>query len=160
MLYRCSRFTLCCIFIFTSTEKISGNKNTNEYSFSLSTLSPEGRLHQVEYASRASSLGPTVIAAFPSFLQKNNTNAVALLLAPDSAESLNPLIAYDGTSRYVRLTQNIVLTHLGIGADGSVLIAALQKAAIQHQYIYDEEISVNAVLEELSNLMQLSTMKP
>lgn len=122
------------------------------YSFSLTTFDPTGSLRQVEYATRAASLGPTVVASYLPGCQ------TAVLVCLKSRPS--PLVADDGTSRVVQISSDIVLAHSGIGADGRVAVAAAQRAAIEHEYTFDEPIPIESFLEDMSALMQKYTMKP
>uniref|UniRef100_A0A7S4WAH2 Proteasome alpha-type subunits domain-containing protein n=1 Tax=Ditylum brightwellii TaxID=49249 RepID=A0A7S4WAH2_9STRA len=122
------------------------------YSFSLTTFDPSGRLSQVSHATRASTLGPPIIA-----LTHPKYNAV-LLCSPHAVPS--PLVRDDGTCRFVSITPSISMCHSGIGADGRVIIDAALKCAIEHSYTYDEDVSIDTFLENLSLLFQEYTMKP
>jgi len=137
------------------------------YSYSLTTFDPHGRLGQVERAAQAAALGVPLIAVIvDNNNSNNNTNdddddddsPTILLAAPQRLPS--PLMWDDGTARWVRLTSQLVVAHTGLSADGRVVMAAAQRAAVQHEYTYGEEMPVALVLEELALLWQESTVQP
>jgi 20S proteasome alpha/beta subunit len=120
------------------------------YSYSLTTFDPNGKLGQVERAMQAASMGAPVVALVrPDEI---------IMACPQVLPS--PLIEDDGTSRFARVTKEIVIAHTGLSADGRVLIAAAQRMAVEHEYTFDETIPIDLFLEGLSLLFQEYTMKP
>lgn len=120
------------------------------YSFSLTTFNPSGALGQVERALQAAAMGaPLVAVVLPDSI---------IMASPQVLSS--PLIQDDGTSRFARVTKEIVVTHTGLSADGRVLVAAAQRMAVEHEYTFDETIPIELFLEGLSLLFQEYTMKP
>eukprot|EP00568_Trieres_chinensis_P012237 CAMPEP_0183302734 /NCGR_PEP_ID=MMETSP0160_2-20130417/8416_1 /TAXON_ID=2839 ORGANISM="Odontella Sinensis, Strain Grunow 1884" /NCGR_SAMPLE_ID=MMETSP0160_2 /ASSEMBLY_ACC=CAM_ASM_000250 /LENGTH=165 /DNA_ID=CAMNT_0025465541 /DNA_START=37 /DNA_END=531 /DNA_ORIENTATION=+ len=126
------------------------------YSFSLTTFDPAGRLGQVERASRAASLGPPVVAVALSGEGRDKGGVVFASLF----ELPGPLVRDDGTARFVRVSDGIVVTHSGLGADGRVLCAAAQRLAVEHEYAFGEEVPVEMFLEEVAAMFQKYTMRP
>jgi len=123
------------------------------YSFSLTTFHPSGTLPQLSHAAKAATLGPPIVA-----LAVGPPNRSEILLA--SLQFLpSPLIQDDGTSRFVKITDSIVVAHSGINADGRVVIAAAQRLAVEHAYTFQEEIPLQVFLEEMALLFQEYTMK-
>lgn len=120
------------------------------HSFSLSTFDPSGRLGQVYHASSAASLGPPIV-----FVCRPEDGI--LMASPQVLPS--PLIQDDGTARFARITSQILAAHSGLSADGRLLVAAAQRMAIEHEYVYDEPIPIDIFLEEISLLFQEYTMK-
>jgi len=119
------------------------------YSFSLTTFHPSGKLPQLSHATKASTLGPPIIA----FHDKN-------FIALASLQSLpSPLIHDDGTARFVKITDSIVMGHTGVNADGRVVTEAAQRLAVEHAYTFQEEIPMSVLLEEMALLFQEYTMK-
>lgn len=121
------------------------------HSFSLTTFDSTGGLPQVEYAVKAASMGPPVVAIT---LESGET----LIASPQVLPSA--WTRCDGTPRIVQLTSSIVLAHSGVSADGRAVMAAVQRLAIEYQYTFDEEIPIENLLEELSMLFQDYTVKP
>jgi 20S proteasome alpha/beta subunit len=152
------------------------------YSFSLTTFDPTGRLGQVDRAQQAASMGTPIIAIIiPSRRRNNNkennsdTKRKQIQQQQQNGQSFNQsgciilaspqylpgiFMIDDGTTRFTQLTDSIVLSHSGLSADGRVLITAAQKIAIEHEYTFEEEISCQLLLEQLSLLLQSYTMKP
>lgn len=128
-----------------STDPIEGR-----YSFSLTTFHPSGKLAQLSHATKASSLGPPILAFYDS-------RGIVLT----SLQSLpSPLIHDDGTARFVKITDSILIGHTGVNADGRVVTEAAQRLAVEHSYTFQEEIPMDILLEEIALLYQEYTMKP
>jgi len=138
----------------------SGSSNfqgiDGRWSFSLTTFDTAGKLRQAEYATRASSLGPAVVATTTRLAA--GENQVVLFVSRHSPP--NALINDDGTSRFVQIHRQIVVAHTGIGADGRKVIAEAQRAAVEYSYAFDEDIPLERFLDELSMIFQQYTMKP
>lgn len=138
--------------------------NEERYSFSLTTFDPTGRLGQVDRAQQAASMGTPVIAiTLPSSIGSDEDNnrrhgGFILLASPQHLPSI--FMMDDGTPRFTQITNEIVISHSGLSADGRVLIAAAQRVAIEYDYTFDEEIPCSLFLQQLSLLMQEYTMKP
>lgn len=136
---------------FSSSDPIEGR-----YSFSLTTFHPSGKLPQLSHAIKASTIGPLIVATHISRNGTSNENAVLL----SSIQNLpSPLIEDDGTARFVRISDGILMGHTGVNADGRVVLEAAQRLAVDHAYMFGEEIPINALLEEISLLFQEYTMK-
>jgi 20S proteasome alpha/beta subunit len=136
---------LCILNICNAAEsRIDGR-----YSFSLTTFDPNGKLNQVERASRAAFLGTPVVALC-------RPNAI-LLAAPQALP--NSLVEDDGTARFVKVSPDIVVAHSGVAADGRIAIAAGQRLAVEHEFTFDETIPVQVFLEAMALLFQEYTMK-
>lgn len=120
------------------------------HSFSLTTFDPNGRLGQVERAITATTLGTPVVA-----LCRQDYIVMGSLQALPSV-----LVLDDGTSRFARVSPSIAIATSGVGADGRIVAAAAQRLAVEHQYTFDEHISIETLLEEVSLLFQEYTVKP
>ena len=145
---------LALVLLLLKPAHVNANMDPIEgrYSFSLTTFHPSGKLPQLEHATKASTLGPPIIALS---LEKGR----GILLT--SIQSLpSPLINEDGTSRFVKISNSIVLGHTGVNADGRVLCEAAQRLSVEHAYTFHEEIPIDVLLEEMALLFQEYTMKP
>jgi 20S proteasome subunit alpha 2 len=141
-------FSIC----FAAETRLDGR-----YSFSLTTFDPNGKLNQVERACRASTIwGTPVVATFCSPDDDDNHSSV-IFLAPQILP--NNLYEDDGTARFVKISNNIMVAHSGISADARIAIAAGQQLAIEHEYTFDEEIPIQIFLESMALLFQEYTMK-
>jgi Proteasome subunit len=142
----------------------SGSTVDGRHSFSLSTFDPSGKLGQVERAHVAASLGPPLVAVVVTLAaanQRDNQRAVFIaapqVLPPSSSSAL---VEDDGTSRFLRLTPEIVVGHTGLSADGRFVLSRAKRLAIEHEYAFDEPIPVAVLLEEMALLYQQYTMRP
>lgn len=142
----------CSPTVLANNHRVDGR-----YSYSLTTFDPEGRLGQVDRAMQAAQLGTPILAVVLDE-DNNNSDSSILLAAPQVLPS--PLMLDDGTTRFARISSEIVVGHSGVSADGRVVVAAAQRLAVQHAYTYDEEIPLDIFLSELSLLFQQYTMKP
>ena len=130
--------------IATTADRLDGR-----YSFSLTTFDPQGKLAQVERATQAASLGTPVLGIC-------TPKGGVYLCAPQVLPS--PLMLDDGTARFWSISPSIAVAHSGM-VDGRIVVAAAQRMAIEYEYTYDEEMPVEAFLEELSLLFQEYTIK-
>jgi hypothetical protein len=71
----------------------------------------------------------------------------------------SPLIIDDGTPRVVQLTSTICVIHTGVNADGRALCDVATAMALDYEYIYGMEITVEELLAGLADKMQEMTMK-
>ena len=123
------------------------------YSYSLTTFDPSGKLGQVERAMEAAQQGTPIVA----MIYTNSSDSGIIMAAPQLLPNIFTID--DGTTRFSAVAPNIMISHSGLSSDGRVLVAAAQKLAVQHEYTFDESISINILLEELSLLYQEYTMK-
>jgi 20S proteasome alpha/beta subunit len=151
MLSTVATFLLCLCCLLKRSHGADGRLD-GRYSFSLTTFDPNGKLNQVERASRAALLGTPVVAmCCPD-------NSI-ILAAPQALSSSPVLMQDDGTARFVQISSDLVMSHTGVAADGRVAIAAAQRLAVEYEFTFDEAMPVEEFLEELSLLFQEYTMK-
>ena len=121
---------------------------SRRYDQSTTTFSPEGRLHQVEYAIEAINNAGTCIA-----LQSTD----GIVLAAEK-RVVSKLLAESKTSeKTYKLDDNISCLVAGLTADANILI---QKARIESQrylYEYQESMPVEQVVKSVCNYMQAYT---
>jgi 20S proteasome alpha/beta subunit len=147
LVYTIIQWSLLAIFLqYTEARSRSSD---GRYSYSLSTFDSSGRLAQVEFALLAANQGVPIIALA--------TDTDIFMVAPEAIPS--PFMIQDGTARFVRVTDEIILAHSGLSADGRVLAAAAQRLAVEHEYTFDENIPIEIFLQEMSLLIQEYTIK-
>ncbi len=149
-----------------------GSSIGGRHSYSLTTFDPSGNLDQVERAVRASMLGAPVLAlSIPS-------SSETVVATPDDESvstppeegiymciplrflgTTSPLIIDDGTPRIVPISSSICICHTGVGADGRALCDIAVGLALDHRYVYGEEISSEELLGALAEKVQEMTMK-
>ena len=96
------------LYLFLLLVVITAERLDGRYSFSLTTFDPQGKLAQVERATRAASLGTPVIGVC--------TQHGVYLCAPQILPS--PLMIDDGTARFFSISKTIAVAHSGI--DGRI----------------------------------------
>ncbi|KAD3067131.1 hypothetical protein E3N88_35011 [Mikania micrantha] len=116
----------------------------SQYSFSLTTFSPSGKLVQIEHALTAVGSGQTSLGIKAS-------NGVVI-----ATEKKLPSILVDETSvqKIQVLTPNIGVVYSGMGPDSRVLVRKSRKQAEQYQLLYKEPIPVTQLVRETAAVMQ------
>ncbi|GJX38010.1 proteasome subunit alpha type-2-A [Tanacetum coccineum] len=111
----------------------------SQYSFSLTTFSPSGKLVQIEHALTAVGSGQT-----------------SLGIKVTAANAKLPSILVDETSvqKIQILTPNIGVVYSGMGPDSRVLVRKSRKQAEQYHRLYKEPIPVTQLVRETAAVMQ------
>lgn len=116
----------------------------SQYSFSLTTFSPSGKLVQIEHALTAVGSGQTSLGIKAS-------NGVVI-----ATEKKLPSILVDEASvqKIQHLTPNIGTVYSGMGPDFRVLVRKSRKQAEQYLRLYKEPIPVTQLVRETATVMQ------
>jgi len=116
----------------------------SDYSFSLTTFSPSGKLVQIEYALNA-------VAAGSTSLGLKAVNGVVI-----ATEKKLPTPLMDETSiRKINLiSDNIGVVYSGMGPDSRFLLKKARKAAQKYFRVYQEPIPVSQLVREVASVMQ------
>lgn len=115
----------------------------SEYSFSLTTFSPSGKLVQIEYALQAVSGGATSLGI-------KAKNGIVL-----ATEKKPPALMDESTFQKITLlTEHIGMVYSGIAPDFRVLVRKGRKAAAKYYQQYHEPIPVSQLVRELASVMQ------
>uniref|UniRef100_A0A3Q7IB13 Proteasome alpha-type subunits domain-containing protein n=1 Tax=Solanum lycopersicum TaxID=4081 RepID=A0A3Q7IB13_SOLLC len=116
----------------------------SQYSFSLTTFSPSGKLVQIEHALTAVGSGQTSLGI-------KAANGVVI-----ATEKKLPSILVDETSvqKIQTLTPNIGVVYSGMGPDSRVLVRKSRKQAEQYYRLYKEPIPVTQLVRETAAVMQ------
>ncbi|KAF6137233.1 hypothetical protein GIB67_036270 [Kingdonia uniflora] len=116
----------------------------SQYSFSLTTFSPSGKLVQIEHALTAVGSGQTSLGIKAS-------NGVVI-----ATEKKLPSILVDETSvqKIQLLTPDIGVVYSGMGPDSRVLVRKSRKQAQQYFRLYKEQIPVTQLVRETAAVMQ------
>lgn len=116
----------------------------SDYSFSLTTFSPSGKLVQIEYALNAVAAGATALG----IKAKNGIVLATEKRLPSS------LMDNESIQKISMVTATIGLVYAGMGPDSRVLIAKARKAAAAYYRIYLETIPVGQLVREVASVMQ------
>ncbi|CAN1281957.1 Pentatricopeptide repeat-containing protein At2g35130 [Linum perenne] len=116
----------------------------SQYSFSLTTFSPSGKLVQIEHALTAVGSGQTSLGI-------KAANGVVI-----ATEKKLPSILVDEASvqKIQCLTPNIGVVYSGMGPDFRVLVRKSRKQAEQYHKLYKEPIPVTQLVRETAAVMQ------
>uniref|UniRef100_A0A803NA83 Proteasome subunit alpha type n=1 Tax=Chenopodium quinoa TaxID=63459 RepID=A0A803NA83_CHEQI len=116
----------------------------SQYSFSLTTFSPSGKLVQIEHALTAVGSGQTSLGI-------KAANGVVI-----ATEKKLPSILVDEASvqKIQLLTPNIGVVYSGMGPDSRVLVRKSRKQAEQYYKLYKEPIPVTQLVRETAAVMQ------
>lgn len=113
----------------------------------MTVWSPQGRLHQVEYAMEAVKQGSATIGL------KNKEYAVLIALKRASSE----LSAYQ--KKIIQIDDHLGMSMAGITADARVISRFLRQECLNHKYTFDDKHPVGRLITKLGNKMQVSTQR-
>ncbi|KAF4527523.1 hypothetical protein B566_EDAN015623 [Ephemera danica] len=119
----------------------------NQYDSDVTVWSPQGRLHQVEYAMEAVKLGSATVGL------KNKTHAVILALKRASSE----LSAYQ--KKIIPIDNHIGMTIAGLTADARILSRYMRTECLNYRYSHDDALPVSRLITDVGNKMQVCTQR-
>lgn len=119
----------------------------NQYDSDVTVWSPQGRLHQVEYAMEAVNLGSATVAL------KNKSHALLVALKRASSE----LSAYQ--KKIIPIDKHIGITISGLTADARMLSRYMRTECLNYKYSHDTLLPVNRLISQLGNKMQVCTQR-
>lgn len=106
----------------------------------VTSYSSEGRIFQLEYAMKASSLGTTALA----FTTTSSTFLISEI------KKINKL--QKPSTKHYKISDNIVFSFSGISGDAKNIVKRAREEALNHFKVYNEEIPVEGLLKYLSHL--------
>lgn len=118
------------------------------YDSSTTTFSPEGRLHQVEYAIEAINNAGTCVGilAKDGIVMASEKKVVSGLLAPSKT-----------SEKTYKLSQHAACNVAGLTADANILIDQARLRAGRYEYQYCEPIPMEQLVEHVCNYKQAYT---
>ncbi|KAJ8919955.1 hypothetical protein NQ315_006484 [Exocentrus adspersus] len=119
----------------------------NQYDSDVTVWSPQGRLHQVEYAMEAVNLGSATVGL------KSKTHAVVIALKRATSE----LSAYQ--KKIISIDDHIGISISGLTADARILSRFMRNECLNYKYSFDTYIPLNRLISVLGNKMQLCTQR-
>ncbi len=110
-------------------------------------FSPDGRLYQVEYASKIVAQGTMGVACkyADGVLFGADKKITSRLLLPDSVEKIFPI------------DEHIVAVSAGLVGDARRLVGIARQKSQENRMYYEEPVQVESLVKEVSNLMQIFT---
>lgn len=109
--------------------------------------SPQGRLHQVEYAMEAVKLGSATVGL------KNKEYAVLVALRRATSELSS------SQRKIIPIDDHLGISISGITADARVLSRYLRTECLNYKYSYDTTYPVSRLITNLGNKMQVTTQR-
>ncbi|KAK5639958.1 hypothetical protein RI129_010769 [Pyrocoelia pectoralis] len=119
----------------------------NQYDSDVTVWSPQGRLHQVEYAMEAVKLGSATVGL------KSATHSVILCLKRASSE----LAAYQ--KKIIPIDKHIGISISGLTADARMLSRYMRTECLNYKYSHDTLLPIARLISQLGNKMQLCTQR-
>lgn len=109
----------------------------NQYDSDVTVWSPQGRLHQVEYAMEAVNLGSATVGL------KSKTHAVLIALKRASSE----LSAYQ--KKIINIDDHIGMSISGLTADARILSRYMRNECLNYKYSLDTHMPLNRLISLL-----------
>lgn len=119
----------------------------NTYDSDNTVFSPQGRLHQVEYALEAVKQGSAVVG----LRSKTHAILVALKRAPSELASHQ--------KKMLRIDNHIGMGFAGLTSDARVLSNYMRQLCLSSRLLYSRPLPVSRLISSLSDRAQLNTMQ-
>ncbi|XP_043263548.1 proteasome subunit alpha type-1 [Colletes gigas] len=119
----------------------------NQYDSDVTVWSPQGRLHQVEYAMEAVKLGSATVGL------KNKTHTVLIALKRASSE----LSAHQ--KKIIPIDKHMGISISGLTADARILSRYMRTECLNYKYIHDDALPMSRLMTTLGNKLQTSTQR-
>jgi len=119
----------------------------NQYDSDVYIWSPQGRLHQVEYAMEAVKQGSATVGV------KSNTHAVLVALKRASSE----LSSHQ--KKILPIDDHVGISIAGLTADARTISRWMRTECLNSRYAHDHSLPISRMIEGLGNKMQLTTQR-
>jgi len=119
----------------------------NQYDNDVTTWSPQGRLHQVEYAMEAVKQGSATVGL------KNTDYAILLALKRSTSE----LSAHQ--KKIIAIDEHVGITIAGLTADARILTRYMRNECTNERYAHDQPLPITRLVGTLGNKMQACTQR-
>jgi len=119
----------------------------SQYDSDVTIWSPQGRIHQLEYAMEAVKNGLACVGA------KSETHAVlAVLMKPQSE-----LSSYQ--EKIFKIDDHIAIAISGLVADGRYLCKYMRNECLNYKWVYDAPMPVERLIKQISEKSQVHTQQ-
>lgn len=118
----------------------------NTYDSDNTVFSPQGRLHQVEYALEAVKQGSAVVGL------RSNTHAILVALKRAPSE----LASYQ--KKMLRIDNHMGIGFAGLTSDARVLSTYMRQLALSSRLVYSRPLPISRVVDSLADRAQYNTM--
>uniref|UniRef100_A0A7S1T8X3 Proteasome subunit alpha type n=1 Tax=Tetraselmis chuii TaxID=63592 RepID=A0A7S1T8X3_9CHLO len=119
----------------------------NQYDTDVTTWSPAGRLHQVEYAMEAVKQGSAAVAL------RSKTHVVLATLKRAASE----LSSYQ--KKIFKIDDHMGVAIAGLTADGRILSRYMRNECINHRFVYESALPVSRLVRQVADKSQVCTQR-
>lgn len=117
----------------------------NQYDYDVTIWSPQGRLHQIEYAMEAVKQGSACVGI------KGANHSVVVAVK----RSFNELASFQ--KKIYEIDDHIGVSIAGLTADAREINNYLQGECLDHRYAYKKPAPISRLVNDLGNMMQAGT---
>jgi 20S proteasome subunit alpha 6 len=117
----------------------------NQYDTDVTVWSPQGRLHQVEYAAEAVNQGTVCIGV--------RSKKYVVLAALQ--RSTNELASHQ--KKLMKIDDHLGIAMSGLTADGRSLVKYMRNEALNHKYVYGTPVQGNRLVSDMADMHQRCT---
>merc|ERR1712224_767584 len=115
------------------------------YDTDVTVFSPQGRLHQVEYAMEAVKQGMCGVGL------KNKTHAVLV------AHKRTPSVLSSYQRKVFKIDDHMGMCISGLTADARIFCKYMRNECVNHKFVYDTPMSVERLVRQISDKSQVRT---
>jgi len=119
----------------------------NQYDTDCITWSPQGRIHQIEYACEAVKQGSACVGL------RSKTHAVLATLKRSSSE----LASYQ--QKIFKIDDHCGIAIAGLTADGRVLSRYMRQECMNHSFVFDQPLPVGRLVTKVADKSQIGTQR-
>lgn len=119
----------------------------NQYDNDVTVWSPQGRIHQIEYAMEAVKQGSATVGL------KSNTHAVIVALKRAQSD----LTAHQ--KKLIRIAPHIVVGISGLTADGRSLGNFMRRECLHSEFVFERPLPVSRLVSLVGNKTQIPTQR-
>ena len=123
------------------------NSKTPAYDKAATMFSPDGRLYQVEYASKIVEQGTTGVGLI---------YAEGIVLAADKS-IISKLVIPESIEKIFKIDENIAVVSAGLVGDARRLVGIARRQAQDNKMVYSENIQVETMAKEIAETKQAFT---
>mmetsp|Transcript_28079 Transcript_28079/g.66431 ORF Transcript_28079/g.66431 Transcript_28079/m.66431 type:complete len:253 (-) Transcript_28079:79-837(-) len=117
----------------------------NQYDTDVTTWSPQGRIHQVEYAMEAVKQGSACIGV------RSKTHAVLTALK----RSTNDMSSFQ--EKIFKVDEHMGIAISGLTADARSLSKFMRTECLEHKYVYESPVPVQRLVSDVADKCQVCT---
>jgi 20S proteasome subunit alpha 6 len=121
--------------------------NKNQYDYDVTIWSPQGRLHQVEYAMEAVKLGSACVGL------KSKTHALVCAVKRSPSE----LSSYQ--RKIFKIDDHVGIAISGLTADARSLAKYMRNECLNHRFVYESPLPVNRLVTQVADKSQVHTQR-